>query len=789
MKRSLFISALLFFCSLASAQVRPDNFTEVTAPDSSNFEVYSQKNGLPRRANLWNLKKYYVPGVDVNQISFVPTPTGNTDSLTQFVQTAGDSIYYIDGAGNATLLFDPNQFQTLSSSNDTIFLTAGGYVVVVSTLSNLTDVDTSGIQTDDYLQWNGSAWVPAAVSLPSGIVTGTGSTGFLPYWDTDTTINYTSIGYTATVLDASALTGALKLPSGTTAQDPTWSNGMIRYDSDLTAYKFYPGRVSQIAESSATSFNPGEVIIGDPQGRLSDTTIAAILSIGGAPTGSGASGRVAYWNGASTLTGSSTLLWDGSQLSVGTTNSTYTIDVGTGGLRLGAESGDITGAAGVLEYYSWFKGHDGSNWYYLPKAAAESWTTGYIPYSNGSALTASANLYYSGGNLYVGNSGSFKILYGAGTPSIVIGDNISVSLGSSAVGIKSTSTTLSNYGVAINGRATGQYSTAVGYDARADTNTGNSAFGSQAQATSTNNCTALGYYARAHQPNTLAVGGNSYASATSSHAIGQSATASGASSLALGNGANTAHTNSIALGVDAKTTANFQMVVGTITTVAGVSQRGYIDNIYFGSGVQRNNDAGAGISYTINGSGAYGTDYAGGNVTIAGGKGTGAGTPGYVSFSTSTAGASSSTLQSLTERFRMDGYSLYGYGYGSGTITGTPTYWAAWTSGGKFIETTYINDDVQAEVSSTTTATVGAILPVNSTGGAITVDVPTSGIVSGSWFAVSKSRAGTNDITIDFATAGVNLHGASSATYTMNSGIDFVRFTYVDSTVGWIKSN
>jgi len=82
----------------------------------------------------------------------------------------------------------------------------------------------------------------------------------------------------------------------------------------------------------------------------------------------------------------------------------YTLDIATGGLRLGSESGDIVGAAGVLEYYNWFKGHDGSNWYFLPKADAASFTANRIPYSDGSKLIQSSTMTYDGTKLSLSGS-------------------------------------------------------------------------------------------------------------------------------------------------------------------------------------------------------------------------------------------------------------------------------------------------------------------------------------------------------------------------------------------------
>lgn len=80
-----------------------------------------------------------------------------------------------------------------------------------------------------------------------------------------------------------------------------------------------------------------------------------------------------------------------------------------------------------------------------------------------------------------------------------------------------------------------------------------------------------------------------------------------------------------------------------------------------------------------------------------------------------------------------------------------------------------------------------AILPVDCSGGAKTVTPPASP-VAGDWFAVSDSRAsaGANNITVD--TSGDKLHGGAND-YIMNANADYVRFTYVNATIGWIKSN
>lgn len=99
------------------------------------------------------------------------------------------------------------------------------------------------------------------------------------------------------------------------------------------------------------------------------------------------------------------------------------------------------------------------------------------------------------------------------------------------------------------------------------------------------------------------------------------------------------------------------------------------------------------------------------------------------------------------------------------------------------------SEDLQTEVTSTTTATKFSTLPVNTTGGAVTVNPPGTPLAE-DWFAVSDSRgqASANNITVDFTTAGQKLHGATS-NYTMISTREYVKFVYVNSTVGWIKGN
>jgi hypothetical protein len=151
----------------------------------------------------------------------------------------------------------------------------------------------------------------------------------------------------------------------------------------------------------------------------------------------------------------------------------------------------------------------------------------------------------------------------------------------------------------------------------------------------------------------VAIGVNSQATQGSAIAIGVSVTVAGQNSVAIGDRAVIAagHQGSIALGLYATTTASKQLVIGG--NDSGGSNA--ITDVYIGGGVQNFVTADP-QTVVINATGGNNsTDRNGGNIAIAGGKGTGAGTPGSVIFSTSTATTSGTTLQTLTERMQVFG--------------------------------------------------------------------------------------------------------------------------------------
>lgn len=260
----------------------------------------------------------------------------------------------------------------------------------------------SGVNGDMAI-WNGATLTSktdAQFIWENNLPYGQGTANTMTYWVNDTLLGATAITYSATQWNAAALTGSLRLATGTTAERPgTPVIGDLRLNTTLGDLEFYNGTVwRSLAESMNGTGTPFELAIYNAAGALGDTTFAALLSAASGVTGSGASPRVAYWSGAGTLTSDANFLWDG-QLSVGTTNSVYTLDVGTGGARL-APGANPVGAAGVVNFLTgdWFQGHNGTTYYYFARSDDVDPGAGRVWFQDATntAQTTSANFIFSG---------------------------------------------------------------------------------------------------------------------------------------------------------------------------------------------------------------------------------------------------------------------------------------------------------------------------------------------------------------------------------------------------------
>ncbi len=134
-----------------------------------------------------------------------------------------------------------------------------------------------------------------------------------------------------------------------------------------------------------------------------------------------------------------------------------------------------------------------------------------------------------------------------------------------------------------------------------------------------------------------AVGAGSFATAANTVALGGSAAAQAVGAIAIGKGATSGFTGAISIGPQAITTAGQQLVIGSDNPIN-------ISDVYIGSGVTSASPLGT----TYNATGGSGTDIAGASLTLAGGKGTGAGAPGNVILQASTALGTGTTLQTLS---------------------------------------------------------------------------------------------------------------------------------------------
>ncbi len=150
---------------------------------------------------------------------------------------------------------------------------------------------------------------------------------------------------------------------------------------------------------------------------------------------------------------------------------------------------------------------------------------------------------------------------------------------------------------------------------------------------------AIGDTAQADGTNAIALGGGSDASGTDSISIGSSSVASGDRSIAIGHNARSTNDFSIAVGDSSRTTAANQYSVG--------SEDYPLTEVYFGKGPLATTPVG----YSVHGDEASGgTNKAGGELNLTGGRSTGNAKGGPVSLSVSGTGGSGTSLNTSYKR-------------------------------------------------------------------------------------------------------------------------------------------
>lgn len=191
--RTIFVFIFSLAFTVMYCQTRPNNFTEVLNPNNDNFEVYSQKNGLPRRASLNNLKKFFDQDIYIsNDTLYLTGQEENFFTLLlnyRLLNTNADVD--TSGIGNNFILKYNTSTENWEVHTDTLLLgtinlqdygsgdkeaadlgkTSSGYfleiatdgtliekptssISVSTTLSGLDDVDTSSLGNNYIVKYN-----------------------------------------------------------------------------------------------------------------------------------------------------------------------------------------------------------------------------------------------------------------------------------------------------------------------------------------------------------------------------------------------------------------------------------------------------------------------------------------------------------------------------------------------------------------------------------------------------------------------------------------------------------
>jgi hypothetical protein len=162
-------------------------------------------------------------------------------------------------------------------------------------------------------------------------------------------------------------------------------------------------------------------------------------------------------------------------------------------------------------------------------------------------------------------------------------------------------------------------------------------------------------------------------------AMGYGATNPGIQSIAIGNGASVAAVwGAHAIGFSSSATQNGSIAIGyqSVSNVANNfvagSENYPVNTVYFGKGIS----SAAPTAYTLAATNGTGTNIAGGDLQIAGGKSTGTGAGGSISFQTAAANTSGSMTNALAVRMRITSDGNVGIGTAAPgaklEIAGTP---------------------------------------------------------------------------------------------------------------------
>lgn len=268
---------------------RPDYFPVEANPNNANFETYSQKNGVTRRATMDGLSNYISPRVEAVAIAYTPTTNGNPYAdWRKFVVDPNGDLYFIDADGDGMLITPASAYNggtvtSVALSLPSIFNVTGSPVTTSGTLTGalanqsantifsgpasgaaaaptframvtadigngivtLPKLAQSGATPGQTIRWSGTEWIPNGTNL----------------YDVATSSQTVSAQFNQVLVDTLTAGITLNLPACNAANDGVRFE-IVKGGPDTYAVNLEPAGSEIFTDGSTTKtiYNTGTVV-------------------------------------------------------------------------------------------------------------------------------------------------------------------------------------------------------------------------------------------------------------------------------------------------------------------------------------------------------------------------------------------------------------------------------------------------------------------------------------------------------------------------------------------------